>query len=207
MSVQRRLVLAVGGVLGLAVAYYLISPLFIDRVVDEELPGAAPTGVPRPSDESAQSVVESASTLEPAATQTMQAAAAEPDRPAEDDMPEEEMAASRVLLQGEIYDLAHQGRGTASVYELEDGSRLLRFEDFAVLNGPELHVWLVTVDPVPNTVGVELNPYVDLGPLKGNIGDQNYELPEGLAEEYLTSVVIWCVPFRVPFNAAALNPP
>ncbi len=83
----------------------------------------------------------------------------------------------------------------------------MRFEDFEVLNGPQLHVWLVPVDPVPNTVGVEISGYVDLGPLKGNIGNQNYDIPDGLALDDFASVVIWCVPFRVPFNAAPLSTP
>lgn len=208
MGIQRRLILAVAGVIGLLVAYYLISPLFIDRVVDEQLPGARqpPTEPAQAAEPSAEEMVEASPGLGPAATQTMQAAAAGPDQAAEDDMPEDEMATARVLLQGEIYNLAHEGMGTASVYQLEDGSRVLRFENFEVLNGPELHVWLVPVDPVPNTVGVEIADYVDLGPLKGNIGNQNYDIPESLLLDDFASVVIWCVPFRVPFNAAPLSP-
>lgn len=216
MSNRRRLILAVGGVIGLIVAYYLISPLFIDRVVDEALPtarAAAPAtqALPTEAMEEVAPTVEDtgseASGAEVAATQTMEAAAAAPDEAATDDMPEGEMAAAQVLLTGEIYNLAHGGHGSASVYQLEDGSRVLRFEDFEVLNGPELHVWLVTVDPVPNTVGVDIGDYVELGALKGNIGNQNYDIPSEVVLENYPSVVIWCVPFRVPFNAAPLSPP
>ena len=112
-----------------------------------------------------------------------------------------------ILAQGDFYNLAHEGHGRATVYELGDGSRVLRFEDFEVLNGPELHVWLVPVDPVPDTVGVEIASYLDLGPLKGNIGAQNYDLPPDLDLNHFKSVVIWCRPFRVPFNAAPLIAP
>ena len=83
----------------------------------------------------------------------------------------------------------------------------LRFEDFQVLNGPDLHVWLVGDDPVADTVGVEPAVYVDLGALTGNIGDQNYTIPADLDLSQYKSVVIWCVPFRVPFNAASLASP
>ncbi len=186
MSHRTRNLILVG--LGLAVAlpvgWYLLSPLFIDRVVEEELPFV-------PAE----------------ATAAMEEAMAEPEKVMEEPMPPGEMADMRILAQGEFYDLAHEGEGRAIVYELADGSRVLRFEDFAVLNGPDLQVWLVPVDPVPDTVGVEIPGYFDLGPLKGNIGDQNYDLPAELDLSDFKSVVIWCQPFRVPFNAAPLIAP
>ena len=125
----------------------------------------------------------------------------------EEPIPAGEAAEMHILAQGDFYNLAHEGHGRATVYELADGSRVLRFEDFEVLNGPELHVWLVPVDPVPDTVGVEITGYLDLGPLKGNIGAQNYDLPPDLDLNHFKSVVIWCQPFRVPFNAAPLITP
>jgi hypothetical protein len=141
------------------------------------------------------------------ATAAMEDAMTEPEKTMEDPMPVDAMADMRILALGEFYNLAHEGHGRATIYELADGSRLLRFEDFEVLNGPDLHVWLVPVDPVPDTVGVEIPGYVDLGRLKGNIGDQNYDLPATLNLGDFKSVVIWCQPFRVPFNAAPLIAP
>jgi hypothetical protein len=185
MGRKRLIILGVVGLaIGLPVCWYLLSPLFIDRVVEEELPFVSAE-----------------------ATAAMEDAMAEPEKTMEDPMPADEMADMRILAQGEFYDLAHEGEGRAIVYELADGSRVLRFEAFSVLNGPKLHVWLVPVDPVPDTVGVEIPGYFDLGPLKGNIGDQNYDLPAELDLSYFKSVVIWCQPFRVPFNAAPLIAP
>lgn len=197
MNQKRRLVLlgTLALVIGLPAGWYLLSPLLFDRVVQEDLP-LVPT-------ESSEAMMDAAAE----ATAAMEDAMAEPDKSMEDPMPAGEMADMRILAQGEFYNLAHEGEGRAIVYELADGSRVLRFEAFRVLNGPDLHVWLVPVDPVPDTVGVEIPGYVDLGPLKGNIGDQNYDLPTTLDLGDFKSVVIWCQPFRVPFNAAALNPP
>jgi hypothetical protein len=96
------------------------------------------------------------------------------------------------------------GSGQALVYQLADGSRILRLQGFEVDNGPDLHVYLVPVDPVPSSIGVENPGSVDLGGLKGNVGDQNYELPADLDLSQFKSVVIWCQPFRVPFIAAPL---
>ncbi|KAA3645031.1 MAG: electron transporter [Chloroflexi bacterium] len=184
--------LLVGAVAALAIGWYLISPLFINVTVDEGFPVVEAT--------EAVAQVEEVSVQ---ATEAMEEAMAEPDEVMEDDMPDD-MATMQIIGQGSFYDLAHEGQGLATVYELEDGSRVLRFEDFQVLNGPQLHVWLVGDDPVLDTVGVEPAVYFDLGALKGNIGDQNYEIPADLDLSQYKSVVIWCVPFRVPFNAAPL---
>ncbi len=183
MSQKGRLILlgSLGLVIALPVGWYLLSPLFIDRVVEESLPSVSAD-----------------------ATAAMEQAMAEPEKTMEEPIPAGEAAEMHILAQGDFYNLAHEGHGRATVYELGDGSRVLRFEDFEVLNGPELHVWLVPVDPVPDTVGVEITGYLDLGPLKGNIGAQNYDLPPDLDLNHFKSVVIWCQPFRVPFNAAPL---
>jgi hypothetical protein len=45
---------------------------------------------------------------------------------------------------------------------------------------------------------------VDLGPLKGNVGDQNYAVATGVDTAAYSSVVVWCARFHVPFGAADL---
>lgn len=196
MSHRRRNLILVALALGVAlpVGWYLLSPLFFDRVVQEDLP-LAPAEPTAEMEEAAE------------ATAAMEEAMEEPDKLMEEPMPADEMADMRILAQGEFYNLAHEGQGRATIYELADGSRVLRFENFQVVNGPDLHVWLVPVDPVSDMVGKEIPGYVDLGTLKGNIGDQNYDLPADLDLSVFKSVVIWCQPFRVPFNAAALSAP
>lgn len=170
-------------IIGLPVAWYLLSPLWINVQVDEAFPAALPVEV------SVQ------------ATQAMSTAMAEPDKKMEEPMPETDMA---LLAEGSFYDIIHLGSGQAQVYQLADGSHILRLQDFEVDNGPDLHVYLVPVDPVPSSIGVEIPGFIDLGELKGNIGDQNYELPADLDLSQFKSVVIWCQPFRVPFIAAPL---
>ena len=60
--------------------------------------------------------------------------------------------------------------------------------------------------PPPSSDGAFDDDYVDLGPLKGNIGDQNYVVPEGVDATSYTSVVVWCDRFNVSFGAAELKP-
>lgn len=175
-------------VLGIAVpiGWWLLSPLWVNVEVSEAFPAAMPADV------SAQ------------ATQAMSTAMAGPETIMEETMPAVEMS---VLAQGSFYNIIHIGSGRAVIHQLADGSRILRLEDFEVDNGPDLHVYLVPIDPVPSSIGGEIPGSVDLGELKGNIGDQNYEIPADLDLGQFKSVVIWCQPFRVPFIAAPLSTP
>ena len=101
-------------------------------------------------------------------------------------------------------DSFHKGGGSATIYRLTDGSHVLRLKDFSVTNGPDLRVIL---SPHPSPVGrgdVTAAGYVELGKLKGNIGDQNYPIDAGVDVSTFNSVVIYCKPFHVLFSAAEL---
>jgi hypothetical protein len=204
-----RLLATITVVLVFAVAWYLISPLFIDRQVSEGFPTLAhmPTKTAKAIQSEAAAIVATAELgFQPAeATAAMETAEVQTPSEASDSMPDNEGAQMIVLASGDFYDIAHVGMGVATIYELADGSRVLRFENFEVLNGPDLHVYLAADSIVPNTTGEELKGALDLGELKGNLGDQNYSIPSDVVLENFRSVVIWCVPFRVPFNAATLN--
>lgn len=110
-----------------------------------------------------------------------------------------------VLVAGSFVDRSHPATGTAEV--LNDGSpqRFLRFEDFEVDNGPDLFVYLTTADADASAsdFGRE-GEFVNLGVLKGNIGSQNYEIPENVDLSEFDTVVIWCRRFAVAFAAADL---
>ena len=113
-----------------------------------------------------------------------------------------------VLKSGQFQDIDgfHKGTGTATIYEGSDGSRLLRLEDFKVTNGPELHVVLSPYGG-PEEVGGRLKSpgWIDLGKLKGNIGNQNYVIPDDVDIGIHNSVTIWCKPFDVIFSVAVLQ--
>jgi len=123
----------------------------------------------------------------------------------EDQAPEPQAIQPVVVLQGQFKDADsfHKGSGTGTIYQLPDGSHLLRLEDFTVTNGPDLHVLLAS-SPSP-TGRADLGDYVDLGSLKGNIGNQNYEIPAGTDLSQFKSVVIYCKPFHVVFSTATFG--
>lgn len=102
-------------------------------------------------------------------------------------------------------DLTHRGSGTVNIYRGPDGSHLLRLENLNVTNGPDLRV-ILTPHPNPMIRGdVKVPGYVDLGKLKGNMGNQNYVIPSDVDPAAYGSVVIYCKPFQVIFSVASLQ--
>ncbi len=188
---KRRLIIGavIIGVPVLALGWWLGSPLLFDTEVSEEFPMS--TGAVVPDDMTPEDV-----------EAEMVDAAGEPDATVDEDMP---ASAPTALVSGEFedFDNFHNGSGTATIYQLEDGSLVLRLEGFEVTNGPDLHVLLV---PNPDPKGRDdVTGYLDLGSLKGNIGDQNYEIPAGTDIGDFGSVVIYCEPFHVIFSVADLG--
>ena len=103
-------------------------------------------------------------------------------------------------------DSFHQGSGDVGVYLLDDGSRILRFDEIDVTNGPDLHVIPTPVGSAETRDDVMASGYVDLGSLKGNRGDQNYDIPAGVdVSSGDWSVVIYCQPFHVIFATTQLT--
>lgn len=91
----------------------------------------------------------------------------------------------------------HNAEGVAKVIQFEEGTYLLRLKNFLSTNGPDLYVYLST-DKTNTDV-------VNLGKLKGNIGNQNYPIPSGTDLTKYNNVVIWCRPFSVLFGSAQLS--
>jgi Electron transfer DM13 len=100
----------------------------------------------------------------------------------------------------------HPTAGTATIYQRGDGTRVLRFTSFSTANGPDVHVYMVAADDAKDAATVERVGFVDLGVIKGNIGDQNYALSGDLDLTKYRAVSIWCKRFSVNFGAAALTP-
>lgn len=113
-------------------------------------------------------------------------------------------AASNKLASGQFHSGAHETKGTATVFQLADGKKTLRLTDFATSNGPDVHVYLVAAGDAKDNDSVTQAGFIDIGTLKGNIGDQNYELPAGADLAKYRSVTIWCKRFSVNFGTAPL---
>ena len=111
-------------------------------------------------------------------------------------------ASNELLGRGRFESLAHPASGVATTIRRADGSDVLTLTDFEVDNGPDLRVYLVAG---PARDESEVDDYKDVGPLKGNKGDQQYQLGRGLDLDRYTTVVVWCRAFSVAFARAPLN--
>jgi len=223
---KNRPLLMIVGLIGLvivgAAGWYLFSPLFIEDAVDEAFPFKLPdqttldgmsnaemealeaefvTAVPASSTIAAMPPAEAVKVeervQEAAAIVMIDTEMAEemPDAPAE----------WMIALQGSFMDADsfHQGAGTATIYQ--QGEQLvLRFEEFSVTNGPDLHIILST-NSIPTSRDDIGQNYIDLGSLKGNTGDQNYDIPADVDLSQYQSIVIYCMPFHVVFATATLH--
>ena len=189
-----------------ALTYPLWSPYFINDVVDEAFPGldSAERESVRAMPEAQRDVLLEMSEDKPdMAADTARAMMAD-DKVMDDNMPADATAPS-LLSNGSWIEIdpVHRAEGSASIWLVGD-TRVLRFEDFRVTNGPKLHVLLTKNVPTSIFAGVE--DYIDLGPLKGNIGNQNYDIPPELDLSEYRSAVIYCMPFHVVFSSAELLP-
>lgn len=160
----------------LPVGWYLGSPLFISTTIDEPAPIAVVGSTATPS-------------AQPSAATPPPGSAAPDPTPVEDAM--------AGIFEGA--DEFHFGSGTARLIETSPGMYTLRLEDFAVRNGPDLYVYLSPSESgyVPDAT--------DLGQLKADRGNQNYEIPTGVDVAGVRSVVIWCKQFTVQFAVAILG--
>ena len=109
------------------------------------------------------------------------------------------------IAQGDFHGVAHETKGIASVYQLPEGKKLLRFSGFETSNGPDVQVYLVAAPDAKDNETVTRAGFIRIGDLKGNMGDQNYELPADIDLGKYRSVTIWCRRFGVNFATAPLN--
>jgi hypothetical protein len=165
--------------LAVPVAWYLGSPLVLSTTIDEPAPIAAAT--PAPSTPATGAPSSTSASTPPAPSGTP----------------------ARIALAGTFHgsDDFHFGRGTARLIETSPGTFVVRLEDFAVRNGPDLYVYLS-----PSADGYA-DGSIELGRLKADTGSQNYPVPAGALDDptVAASVVIWCRQFSHLFATAPLG--
>lgn len=171
------------GVVVLVVGAYLFQPwrLWTTTVVDDALPPAAS---PLPTEDAPATTPPPDTTPEPVA----------PPAPVD-------------LATGSFITHEHQTSGSVRIVQQPDGSRVLAIAGLDTSDGPDLRVWLSDQPVIEGTAGwgvFDDGLFLELGTLKGNVGDQVYEIPAGVDITPYTSVSIWCARFAVSFGAAAL---
>jgi len=118
----------------------------------------------------------------------------------------DQSSSDQILESGNFYSILHPTEGMATVYRMPDGTHVLRFTNFKTSNGPDVHVYMVAAEDAKDAASVLRAGFIDLGTIKGNIGDQNYTLGPDVDLSKYRTVSVWCKRFSVNFGAAPLKP-
>jgi hypothetical protein len=181
------------------VSWWLISPFFLDDVVEEDFS----TSIATQLDEGEDPAIPDPTVAPPGAGSPDPAGSDDSAEGAPAEEPVTEPAVPMLLGAGQFVGLAgHSGTGDAGIFRNPHGTYVLRFENFDIENGPDLEVYLV-----PGADRTTLDPgSIHLGHLKGNVGNQSYDLPSGtdLVPGPYTAL-IWCESFTVEFVGATLT--
>jgi hypothetical protein len=211
MNKKAIIIVIIIAAIAIPVGIYTASPLFINTTVNEPLPTTSSSVTDLQKFQEFMSMNNEQERVEKGqqmATEEKNAilrgAAQTNDNTINENMTEAVATTSgnTSLAIGEfvgINDGIHNAEGMAKVIPLDDGSMILRLENFKATNGPDLYVYLATDNSASD--------FVNLGRLKGNIGNQNYDIPEGTDFSKYHTVLIWCQAFSVLFGSAELQPP
>lgn len=211
---MKKVLLLVLLVVAAGTAFYFLRPLFVDDVVDEDLPEGL-TSLEDLSLEQMDDKIELPTIAEIAAMTDEEKEAAEMAlieqaekmQVSVNDQMEEQVPdnSPKVLLSGRFADADdfHKGSGNVRIIQIDESERIARLENFSVTNGPDLFVYL-TKHPNPKDGSDVQKGFVNLGRLKGNKGNQNYTIPEDVNLSEYNSIVIYCKAFSVLFSPASL---
>lgn len=211
------LTVAALAVVGLVVVLVIFQPqrLLYDVAVDDEFPAVEDAGASNDPDDRAE---EEEATVEVEGTgqaergegitseddAESEADDGDQDDPAAEDPVAEKPSEPVALATGSFESRnRYTTTGAATAYALPDGTRTLRLEDFETTNGPDLYVYLTAGDASDSDADLD-SDFVDLGDLRGNVGNQNYPIPDDVDLDRYDTVVIWCLRFTTSFGVADL---
>ena len=176
---MKKLLSIVFVLIVVAVGYWLIAPLFITNEVDDALPVAFDPSSITSEAEMAEIIANI------------------PDQSMDDDMPA--ATATEAATPTFIPIQSTPGHpATGNVRVIDTGTEtIVRFEDYDGTNGPDLFVYLAK--------DLDATEFISLGRSKGNQGNANYVVPEGIDISEYRYVMTWCRAFGVLFDYAEIN--
>ena len=196
--------------------YYLASPLFISTEVNEPLPTSAVESevyqkfitmseeekldtAKQMSPEEREEIMTTASKINNSVNESMDQIPQQQQQ--QQQQTQNTITTASTLRTGSfvgVGDGIHNAEGEAKVIPFQnENSNILRLENLRVTNGPDLYVYLAT--------DTTASDFVNVGKLKANNGNQNYDIPAGTDLANYDTVLIWCRPFSVLFGSAELS--
>jgi len=203
-DMSKSLLVIIAVIVG-AASVFAVSPYFTESTVDEALPTGA-IMQPKMEDKDAMMIKDDSTMIEEESImedkmmeETMEEKESMMEK--DDSMMEETIEELVVVSYAGTFtgagDGIHDAQGDAYTIPLEDGSNVLRLENFKSTNGPDLFVYLATDE--------NASEFINLGVLKANNGNQNYQIPDDTDLDKYNKVLIWCKSFSVLFGSAELS--
>lgn len=202
MSTRTKIIIGImTAIIVITFAIYTISPLLINTVINEPLPpSSVSSDFQRFMNMTEDERIEAANNMTQKQKEIIMTVAAKDNDTVSENLSVATMSASsNEILIGNFVgagDGFHNAEGVAKIIQLADRTDILRSENFKATNGPDLYVYLST-----DKTNADI---VNLGRLKGNIGNQNYLIPAGTDITKYNTALIWCRAFSVIFGSAQL---
>ena len=207
-SLFKKIAYPTIGIVGLMIALYLASPLFISTEINEQFPSNSASSISfekfnKMSEDERVRVAENMSNSQKNQLMIQYANSNNGNGSKIDEVMNKTVISfesNQTLISGTfvgVNDGIHNADGTAKIIPLQDNTNVLRLENLKVTNGPDLYVYLSTDK---NAVD-----FVNLGRLKANNGNQNYDIPTGTDLSKYDTALIWCKAFSVLFGSAELK--
>lgn len=199
------MIYSVVGVLVIIAAVYLVSPLFISTEINEPLPPTLTDTVELEEfskmSEDERIVIATNMTNEQKSQMLVQFAELGNNSTLDEYMNltlnSESNPSLRTATFVGVNDGIHNAEGLAKIIPISNNDNILRLENLKVTNGPDLYVYLST--------DKSASDFVNLGKLKANNGNQNYDIPPETDLSKYNTVLIWCKAFSVLFGSAELK--
>ena len=204
MNIKTKIIIGIIiAVVVILLGFYTISPLFINTEIDEPLPSITKSSldVTKFMEMTGEEMSKAATQMTQEEKNIIMTNFAQQNTTVNENMIMiDEQNEIKTLFTGDfigVGDGIHHTEGQVQILTLPDNSNILRLENFKSTNGPDVHLYLSTDKQASN--------FIDLGTLKANIGNQNYELENNINFTKYNNVLIWCQPFSVLFGSADLE--
>ncbi len=180
---NKKIVISFIALVILSVAYFLLSPLWTKKVLNEDIPVSTSTQTVKDD-----LMVMDSKTKADFEKQTMEMK--DEVMAKNDSMPENKPT---IISQSNMIAKAHDVKGSALIVKSGEQT-FLRFENLKTINGPDLRIYLSS--------DLSNDDIIDLGPIRATEGNANYLIPAGTDLSKYRNAMIWCRTFRVLFSYA-----
>jgi hypothetical protein len=186
----KIIIVVITAIIVVPLAVYTVSPLFIHTEVNEPVPVSASAGFQRFMNLTEEGRIQAADNMSQQEKVSIMIMAAKENSTVNDSIDTQTAGQDndtfQKMLSGNfigVNDGIHNAEGVAKVIALDDGTSVLRLENFKATNGPDLYVYLAT--------NKSASDIVNLGRLKGNIGNQYYLMPGGTDLTKYNTALVW----------------